>query len=105
MKGAGGMVLRGRLSGTLAVTRAFGDHVLKKDGPIASPHIIRRELKDGGLQHTLVIASDGLWDVVSDEEAIACAGAPGDATAARRLVNLAMKNQSRDNIAVLCLTL
>ena len=99
------MVLRGRLSGTLAVTRALGDHALKKDGLIANPHITRRELKDGGPQNVLVLASDGLWDVVTDEESISCAGAPGDGMAAKRLVNFAMRNQSRDNIAVLVLTL
>ena len=48
----------------LAVTRAFGDHSLRHSGLIAVPHILKYTLKpfDG----VLVIASDGVWDELSD---------------------------------------
>ena len=36
---AGGMILRGRVSGTLAVTRALGDLALKNEGVINEPYV------------------------------------------------------------------
>jgi serine/threonine protein phosphatase PrpC len=53
-----------RVGGTLAVTRAFGDHSLRKLGVIPTPHVKKYALRpsDG----YLVIASDGLWDIMSD---------------------------------------
>ncbi len=97
------MVLRGRLSGTLAVTRAFGDHALKKDGLIANPYISKRDLPDNSPPKVVVLASDGLWDVMDDNEAIEIAK-PSDPDSAERLVKEAMKRQTRDNVAVLVLT-
>ena len=53
-----------RVGGSLAVTRAFGDHSLKKDGVIAKPYINKLILKS--CDKFLVVASDGVWDVLSD---------------------------------------
>lgn len=41
IKSAGGIILDGRVGGVLAVTRAFGDHSLKRAGLIATPHILK----------------------------------------------------------------
>jgi serine/threonine protein phosphatase PrpC len=57
-----------RVGGVLAVTRAFGDHSLKDSGLIAVPHIVKYTLKP--FDKFLVIASDGVWDELSDQEAI-----------------------------------
>lgn len=53
--------------GLLAMTRAFGDDCLKNFGIIAKPEvtIIPRSDED----EFLILACDGLWDVVSDDEA------------------------------------
>lgn len=51
-----------RVGGTLAITRAFGDHSLKKDGVIAKPFINKLVLRP--CDKFLVIASDGVWDVL-----------------------------------------
>ena len=48
----------------LAVTRAFGDHALTRVGLIATPHIVKYILKP--FDKYLVIASDGIWDEMSD---------------------------------------
>jgi len=53
-----------RLGGVLAVTRAFGDHSLKDSGLIAVPHIAKYTLKP--FDKFLVMASDGVWDELSD---------------------------------------
>ena len=39
IKSTGGIIIDSRVGGVLAVTRAFGDHSLKKAGLIATPHI------------------------------------------------------------------
>jgi len=52
----------------LAVSRAFGDLVAKKAGVIAEP-----EVKDVMLtvsDRVLIIASDGVWDVTTNEQAV-----------------------------------
>ena len=64
----GGIVMDDRVGGTLAVTRAFGDHALKRDGVTAKPTINKHVLRP--FDKFLVIASDGVWDVLSDQEAI-----------------------------------
>jgi serine/threonine protein phosphatase PrpC len=53
-----------RVGGVLAVTRAFGDHSLRDSGLIAVPHIVKYTLKP--FDKFLVIASDGVWDELSD---------------------------------------
>ena len=61
--------------------RALGDMVAKTAGVISTPHKVTRSLKDG--QHkVLVIASDGLWDFVPNEEVIAIASQAPDARTA-----------------------
>ena len=60
--------MRGRVSGTLAVTRALGDLSLKNEGVINIPDVFEFEINQD--TKYLIIASDGLWDVCQDEEAI-----------------------------------
>ena len=64
IKGSNGIIIDNRVGGVLAVTRAFGDHSLKKAGLIATPHIQKYTLKP--FDKYLIIASDGVWDELSD---------------------------------------
>ena len=64
IKAGGGIVMDGRVGGTLAITRAFGDHSLKKEGVIANPYIKKHVLKIS--DKFLIIASDGVWDGLED---------------------------------------
>jgi serine/threonine protein phosphatase PrpC len=60
--------------------------VAKTAGVISTPHRVSRSTKDGPCK-VLVLASDGLWDFVPNEEAIAIASqAPDARTAAVRVV-------------------
>eukprot|EP00948_MAST-09A_sp_MAST-9A-sp1_P001661 g1661.t1 len=59
----GGFVLRKRVLGILAVSRSFGDHGLKAFIP-ALPHTSAHRVNTGDF---LVVACDGVWDVMSDE--------------------------------------
>ena len=64
IKSVGGLILQMRVGGVLAVTRAFGDHSLRDSGLTAVPHIQKYTLKP--FDKYLVIASDGVWDELSD---------------------------------------
>ena len=68
IKKGGGIILNDRVGGVLAVTRAFGDHSLKKSGLSATPHILKYTLKP--FDKFLVLASDGIWDELSDQDAV-----------------------------------
>lgn len=71
IESAGGLILTAagtsRVNGVLAVSRALGDQELKQL-VIAKPEISNICLK--GNEEFVVIASDGLWDVISDDEAV-----------------------------------
>ena len=61
---AGGIIKNGRVQGSLAVSRAFGDFLYKARGVIATPEVDKYEI--GEEDQFIVIATDGLWDVVDD---------------------------------------
>ena len=67
----GGFVEMGRVNGILAVSRAFGDFEYKIDGKMMveiEPEIESRELQS--YCDFIVLACDGLWDVMSNTEAV-----------------------------------
>ncbi|XP_070162825.1 protein phosphatase 1L isoform X1 [Polyergus mexicanus] len=71
---AGGLVTFNgvwRVAGILATSRALGDYPLKdKKLVIADPDILTFDLNDHNPMF-IVLASDGLWDTFSNEEAVA----------------------------------
>lgn len=99
----GGVVVRGRLSGILAVSRSLGD--LRADKYLTrDPHVEDVKLDDPENQ-VLIIASDGLFDVVKDEELsdIVFAGDKKKTTQqmADELVQLALQRNTQDNVTVM----
>ncbi|KAK8645268.1 hypothetical protein V6N13_119111 [Hibiscus sabdariffa] len=99
IENAGGFVMWAgtwRVGGVLAVSRAFGDRQLKQY-VVADPEI-QEEKVDSSLEF-LILASDGLWDVVSNEEAVAIVKPIQDpAQAAKQLMQEASQRGSADNI-------
>ncbi|VVB13981.1 unnamed protein product [Arabis nemorensis] len=99
IENAGGFVMWAgtwRVGGVLAVSRAFGDRLLKQY-VVADPEI-REEKIDDSLEF-LILASDGLWDVFSNEEAVAMVKEVEDPEdSAKKLVAEAIKRGSADNI-------
>jgi len=71
IRAAGGFVSPNqRVNGILAVSRALGDHLLKENGhPIvtAAPHCVETLLSPK--DRFVILACDGLWDVMSDQAA------------------------------------
>ncbi|KAF6140854.1 hypothetical protein GIB67_042267 [Kingdonia uniflora] len=121
VEAAGGRVLEWngpRILGVLATSRSIGDYYLKPY-VISKPEVTvhERTLND----EFLILASDGLWDVMTNE--VACevvrrclsgqlarrysktVDGSGAAEAAAVLVELAMARGSKDNISVLVVEL
>ncbi|KAG6485204.1 probable protein phosphatase 2C 45 isoform X1 [Zingiber officinale] len=96
---AGGFVMWAgtwRVGGVLAVSRSFGDRLLKQF-VVADPEI-QEEAVDGSLEF-LILASDGLWDVVTNEDAVAMVQSIEEPEqAARKLMQEAYQRGSADNI-------
>ncbi|GLI60936.1 hypothetical protein VaNZ11_003172 [Volvox africanus] len=107
---AGGYVWWDRVMGELAVSRAIGDHCLRPF-VIAEPEItsVLRRSED----QLLIMASDGLWDVFTNEEARALAlekfngelqrtssSKMAVKKAASSLAKAALAKGSRDNVTV-----
>jgi len=95
----------------LAMARAFGDFCLKDYGVISVPEMSYRQLTERDL--FIVLASDGIWDVLSNDEVVhIVASAPTRSTAARALVESAVRvwrlkypTSKVDDCAVVCLYL
>jgi protein phosphatase PTC1 len=100
----GGWVLMGRLDGCLAVSRALGDMYFKERGLSAVPE--QRNLELNSSHHFLILACDGLWDVVSDDEAVqAVKHMTASQAMAKVLVKMALQRGSTDNVTVMVLRL
>lgn len=69
VKAMGGTIMDNRVAGGLAITRAIGDHAYKSSGVTSQPYTVRHVLRP--FDKYLVLASDGVWDTVSDQDAIA----------------------------------
>lgn len=71
IESAGGLVVQvrgtSRVNGVLAVSRAIGDLELK-ELVIARPDVSTFQLT--GDEHFVMVATDGLWDVISDKEGV-----------------------------------
>ncbi|XLR14335.1 hypothetical protein S83_042273 [Arachis hypogaea] len=95
----------------LAMARAFGDFCLKEYGVISIPEFSHRLLTDK--DQFVVLASDGVWDVLSNEEVVEIvSSAPTRSSAARILVDAAAREwklkyptSKMDDCTVVCLFL
>lgn len=86
-----------RVNGQLAVARAFGDRNLKshlRSDPDVKPDDIDQDTE------LLILASDGLWKVMANQEAVDIAIKIKDPQkAAKQLTAEALKRESRDDIS------
>ncbi|KAF5478679.1 hypothetical protein F2P56_005220 [Juglans regia] len=86
-----------RVDGQLAVARAFGDKSLKKHLS-SEPHITVEPIDDE--TEFIILASDGLWKVMSNQEAADCIREIKDArSAAKLLTEEALNRKSSDDIS------
>jgi len=137
IESAGGWVEDGRVCGVLAVSRAFGDpdfkgvglkallqrgvedefwtqefadsQIFTEDPVTVVPDVFELTLQSGK-DEVLIVATDGLWDVVSSQDAVSLARAElrrgGNAEgAAEKLIDAAVKRRTQDNVAVIVVDL
>jgi protein phosphatase PTC1 len=103
---AGGQVINNRVGGSLAVTRALGDHCLKDGGVTAEPHYVMHTLE--ARDRFLLMASDGVWDVLSDADAselVLMHQHESGEELANRVIKLALARNTRDNLSCLVIRL
>ncbi|CAL9236290.1 unnamed protein product [Arabidopsis halleri] len=98
-----------RIQGTLAVSRGIGDRYLK-EWVIAEPET--RTLRIKPEFEFLILASDGLWDKVTNQEAVDvvrpyCVGVenPMTLSACKKLAELSFKRGSLDDISLIIIQL
>ncbi|TKY55991.1 phosphatase 2C 76 [Spatholobus suberectus] len=99
IENAGGVVMWAgtwRVGGVLAMSRAFGNRMLKQF-VVAEPEIQDQEIDEQ--IELLILASDGLWDVVQNDDAVSLARTEEEPeAAARKLTEAAFSRGSADNI-------
>ena len=94
----GGIVFNGRVFGQLALSRALGDHAMKKYGVICLPNIVKHLISQK--DRFIVLCSDGVWDVLSDEDVYNLSmKVKNSCELSTLIVNTAIDKGSRDNIS------
>ncbi|OHS98167.1 protein phosphatase 2C [Tritrichomonas foetus] len=99
---AGGRVAQKKTNGILTISRALGDYDVV--GLSSEPEITHKFIDDN--DKYLVIACDGLFDTLTNEETAKIASQCDSATeAAYKLRNIAFARGSKDNISVIVVPL
>nr|CAI6424642.1 ASN_HP1_G0008500.mRNA.1.CDS.1 [Saccharomyces cerevisiae] len=96
---AGGLIMKSRVNGMLAVTRSLGDKFFDSL-VVGSPFTTSVEITSE--DKFLILACDGLWDVIDDQDAcelIKNITEPNEA--AKVLVRYALENGTTDNVTVM----
>lgn len=93
----GGIVTYGRVDATLDMARSIGD--LSHPSVSARPTIKKIEVSDS--DHTLIIACDGLWDVIDGQAALDWVREKSPKEAAELLRTLAYQRGSSDNVSII----
>ena len=99
----GGTIIDDRLGGILAVSRGLGDFDLKSKGLTCEPHITKK-LIDHNINYC-VLASDGVWDVLSPDEVAKITQTHKIDEMAKGIVETAMDRGSEDNISCIVVEL
>ncbi|KHC84326.1 protein phosphatase [Candida albicans P78042] len=103
----GGLVLKNRVNGVLAVTRSLGDTYMKSL-VIGVPFTTATEITAD--DEFIIIACDGLWDVVSDKHACKLAAESfkqgySPSQVAKKLCQFAIELSTTDNVTVMVVQL
>jgi len=118
IEAAGGLVIRSRVMAVLAVSRALGDHELKKL-VVAQPHVSETHIV-GSEDAILILACDGVFDVMTDEQVAEwvwrehgelkmkgqrTSSSEDAAVLAQALVNEALRRGTTDNVTAVVVLL
>jgi protein phosphatase 1B len=110
---AGGTVAMKRVNGDLAVSRALGDFVYKRfagtqeQQQVSAEPEVRVHVRNAAKDQYLVLACDGVWDVVSNEECAAfvldkaAEGCTSMTDLAGEIIDWCLDKQSKDNMSAI----
>ena len=99
----GGIIKKNRIMGQLILTRTLGDLYVKQYGVINTPDISVNEI--GNTIKYVILASDGVWDVV-DLETLVGMGKAGKNVGefCEDIVRLAVNKNTKDNVSCIVIS-
>jgi len=100
---AGGKITKNRVQGQLVLSRSLGDLYVKKYGVINLPDISVNKI-DYNIRY-VVIASDGIWDVVDEKTVLSMSKSRKNAEEfCKDLVKLAIEKETKDNVSCIVIS-
>ena len=105
---SGGTVVNNRVKGSLMLTRSFGDKDMKKYGVICEPYFFCKKIKE--YDRFIIIASDGLWDVISESDISEFVNIYENKILSseefsQKIVELAIQKGTKDNVSCIVIKL
>ncbi|CDS03491.1 hypothetical protein LRAMOSA00893 [Lichtheimia ramosa] len=95
-----------RILGMLATSRAFGDAKLKRYGVSAEPDVVRYSIRKDNPAAFLVLVTDGLTSVMSEQEIVDIVKKGADPTmSTKKLVDIADQYGTEDNCTAMVVRL
>ena len=95
---SGGIINEGRIFGHINLSRAFGDWQFKDFGLISLPHVSKIEISND--DQYVIIASDGVWDVLEDLEIYRLSLWNDNAMElCSKIIEASLVNGSKDNLS------
>ena len=93
----GGIVFQGRIFGKLILTRTLGDKEMKKYGVIPEPDFYIQKIEKDDF--FVIIASDGIWDVINEGELFKIGNEKKLSSEAfsKKIMDIAKERDTRDN--------
>eukprot|EP00917_Polyrhabdina_sp_WS-2016_P014311 GHVP01031323.1.p1 GENE.GHVP01031323.1~~GHVP01031323.1.p1 ORF type:complete len:263 (-),score=37.04 GHVP01031323.1:287-1075(-) len=105
VKEAGGVIVFGRVYGSINITRSIGDKYFKCS-LISDPYTKTEEVRISDGKQFIIMASDGLWGFCETDEIVSIVKRmEAEDMIAEELIKTALVNGSSDNISVIALTL
>ena len=104
IKKSGGMVFNGRVFGTLMLTRSIGDREMKDYGVCSTPFVNIIKIMDNF--KFIIIASDGIWDVINDDELFNISKLNLNCDEmSKKIIDLSLEKNSMDNLSCIVIKL
>ena len=101
----GGIVFQGRIFGKLILTRTLGDKEMKKYGVLPIPDFFTKKIENDDL--FIIIASDGIWDVINEKELLKMGNEKelSSEIFSKKIMELAKERDTRDNSSCIVIKL
>ena len=104
VKKNGGLVFKGRVFGSLILTRSFGDKEMKQYGIISNPYVFHTLINKDDLY--AIVCSDGVWDVCSKVDLLKISlNNISSEELAKKIVKLSIEKGTNDNVSSLVIKL